>query len=209
MLIEMDLNHLKRKYNLNLKGIINVGSYLASEYDLYKKLNVNNIIFVEANPNIIDKLKMRVGLECVILNHLVYDKDDVELDFKISNHLQSSSLLDFKQHKIYYPELSNVIDTIRLKTKKLDTLIEENHIDMNKFNMLMMDVQGTEKLVLDGFVKYIKHIEYIYTEINFEEMYKDCVLFDTLNECLKTHGFKLIEYFDTNKGWGDALYGKV
>jgi hypothetical protein len=40
-------------------------------------------------------------------------------------------------------------------------------------------------------------------------MYKDCVLFDTLNECLKTHGFKLIEYFDTNKGWGDALYGKV
>ncbi len=33
-LIEMDLNHLKRKYNLNLKGIIHVGSYLASEYDL-------------------------------------------------------------------------------------------------------------------------------------------------------------------------------
>lgn len=209
MLIEMDLNRLRLKHNLNLRGIINVGSYLASEYACYKKLNVKNIIFIEANPNIIEKLKMRVGDECVVFNHLIYDTDDLELDFKISNHLQSSSLLDFKQHKIYYPELSNVIDTIKLKTKKLDTLIEENQIDMNKFNTLMMDVQGSEKLVLDGFIKNIKHIEYVYTEINFEEMYKNCVLFDELNQCLNMHNFRLIEYFDTNKGWGDALYGRI
>jgi FkbM family methyltransferase len=209
MLIEMDLNYLKRKYNLNLKGTINVGSYLASEYDLYKKLNINNIIFIEANPNIIEKLKIRVGSECIVFNYLIYDKDDVELDFNICHHLQSSSLLDFKQHKMYYPELSNVIDIIKLKTKKLDTLIKENNIDMNKFNTLMLDVQGAEKLVLDGFTENIKYIDYIYTEVNFDEMYKDCVLFDTLNECLNAHGFKLIEYFDTKKGWGDALYGRI
>ncbi len=209
MLVEIDLSHLKRKYNLNLKGIINVGSYLASEYDSYKKLDINNIIFVEANPNIIEKLKMHVGNECIVFNYLIYDKDDVELDFNICNHSQSSSLLDFKQHKIYYPELSDVIDVIKLRTKTLDTLIKEHHIDMNKFNTLMMDVQGVEKLVLDGFVKNIKYIDYIYTEVNFDEMYKDCVLFDVLNDYLKTHGFKLIEYFDTNKGWGDALYGRI
>jgi len=74
---------------------------------------------------------------------------------------------------------------------------------------LMMDVQGAEKLVLDGFIENIKYIDYIYTEVNFDEMYKDCVLFDTLNECLNTYEFKLIEYFDTKRGWGDALYGRI
>ena len=133
----------------------------------------------------------------------------MELDFNISNHLQSSSLLDFKQHKMYYPELSNVIDIIKLKTKKLDTVIKENNIDMNKFNTLMMDVQGVEKLVLDGFTENIKYIDYIYTEINFEEMYSDCVLFSELDQYLKMHNFKLIEYFDTKKGWGDALYERI
>lgn len=209
MLIEMDLNYLKRKYDLQLKGIINVGSYLANEYVSYKKLEINNIIFIEANPNIIEKLKMRVGNECFVFNYLIYDEDDIELDFNICNHLQSSSLLDFKKHKIYYPELSNVIDTIKLKTKKLDTLIKENSIDMNRFNTLMMDVQGSEKLLLDGFTENIKYIDYIYTEINFEEMYEGCVLFSELDQCLKMHNFKLIEYFDTKKGWGDALYGRI
>ena len=38
MLIEMDLKNLKNKYNLKLKGIINVGSYLAKEYVTYKEL---------------------------------------------------------------------------------------------------------------------------------------------------------------------------
>lgn len=209
MLIEMDLNYLKRKYDLQLKGIINVGSYLADEYVSYKKLGINNIIFIEANPNVVEKLKMNVGSECFVFNYLIYDKDDIELDFKICNHLQSSSLLNFKKHKIYYPELSNVTDIIKLKTKKLDTLIKENNVDMNRFNMLMLDIEGSEKLVLDGFTENIKYIDYIYTEVNFEEMYSDCVLFDELDQYLKMHNFKLIEYFDTKKGWGDALYGRI
>jgi FkbM family methyltransferase len=209
MLIEMDLKNLKSKYDLKLNGIINVGSYLAKEYTTYKELSVNNIIFVEANPNIIESLKSQVGKECLIFNNLIYHLDDVELDFKISNHLQSSSLLDFEKHKIYHPDLSNVVNIIKLKTKKLDTLIKENNIDMNKFNTLMLDVQGAEKLVLEGFTENIKYIDYIYTEINFDEMYKGCSLFDEFNLYLKIYGFKLIEYFDTKKGWGDGLYGKI
>lgn len=209
MLIEMDLKNLKNKYNLKLKGIINVGSYLAKEYVTYKELSIDNIIFVEANPNIIEKLKDQVGKECLIFNNLIYNLDDIELDFKISNHLQSSSLLDFEKHKIHHPDLSSVINIIKLKTKKLDTLIKENNIDINKFNTLMLDVQGAEKLVLDGFTENIKYIDYIYTEINFDEMYKGCLLFDEFNLYLKTHGFKLIEYFDTKKGWGDGLYGRI
>ena len=71
MLIEMDLKNLKNKYNLKLKGIINVGSYLAKEYVTYKELSIDNIIFVEANPNIIEKLKDQVGKECLIFNNLM------------------------------------------------------------------------------------------------------------------------------------------
>ena len=71
MLIEMDLKNLKSKYDLKLNGIINVGSYLAKEYTTYKELSINNIIFVEANPNIIESLKSQVGKECLIFNNLI------------------------------------------------------------------------------------------------------------------------------------------
>jgi FkbM family methyltransferase len=208
MLKELNLKNLKEKYNLNILGIINVGSYTATEYSLFKELKIKKSIFIEANPHIISTLKNNVGEECLVFNNLVLDKDDVEISFKIANHLQASSVLDFYKHKNQYPELSTVCNIVKLKSKKLDTLICDHNINMNEYNMLMIDVQGVEKLVIDGFLQNISKIDYIYSEINFDEMYSECTLFNEYTLYLKKIGFELVEYFDTGKGWGDAFYIK-
>ena len=205
----MNLEDLSKNHNLTICGVINVGAYLAKEYETFKKMNIRNIIFIEANPNIIENLKNNVGPECLIYNHLIYDKDDVELDFKISNHLQSSSILDFARHKLYHPDYSEVTSVIKLKTKTLDTVVEESNMSLIDYNILMMDVQGAENFVLDGFKKNIKFMDYIFTEVNFEQMYSNCIMFGQLNVVLRDLGFKLLEHFDTGKGWGDALYARI
>jgi FkbM family methyltransferase len=206
MLKEINLKNLKTKFNLDIRGIINVGSYIASEYIMFKELEIKNSIFIEANPHIIPLLKNNVGSECLVFNNLLLDQDDVEVKFKIANHLQASSVLDFCEHKNHYPELSIINDIIKLKSKKLDSVIRDNNINMDNYNMLMIDVQGVEKLVLDGFSQNISKIDYIYSEINFVEMYDTCMLFDKYTLYLNKLGFELTEYFDTGKGWGDGLY---
>jgi hypothetical protein len=54
---------------------------------------------------------------------------------------------------------------------------------------MKLDVQGAEKIVLDGAVNTLKYVKYVFCEINFVETYKGCVLFSDLNKILESQGF--------------------
>ena len=206
MLREMNLYELKNEFNLQIKGIIQVGSFIAKEYPILKSTGANDFIFLEANPNVINKLSQNVDPECLIFNELVGDVDEEEYTFQIANHTQSSSMLKFDKHKQYHPEFSTIVETVNLKSIKLDTLIQREDIQINKYNCLMLDVQGAELLVLKGFEKYLHYMDYIHTELNYDTMYKGCCLEPQLTKHLQERNFKLVKSFDTGLGWGDGLY---
>lgn len=206
MLKELDLTDLKSDLNLQFMGLIQVGSFVSNEFSKLKELGIAHFIFIEANPNIIPQLKENVDDSCIIFNELISDIDDVEYEFYISNHLQSSSMMKFDKHSHYYPTLSTVIDTIKLNSITLDTLIYRENIDIKKYNTLMIDVQGAELLVINGFMQNINNIDYIYTELNFDKMYDGCVLEPEFTNHMQSIGFDLVKYFDTGNGWGDGLY---
>ena len=206
MLKELDLRDLKSDLNLQFMGLIQVGIFVSKEFSKLKELLISDFIFVEANPNIIPLLKENVDDSCIIFNELISDIDNVECEFYISNHLQSSSMMKFDKHSHYYPTLSTVIDTIKLNSITLDTLIDRENIDIKKYNTLMIDVQGAELLVINGFMQNINNIDYIYTELNFDKMYDGCVLEPEFTNHMQSIGFDLVKYFDTGNGWGDGLY---
>lgn len=208
MLREMDIRDLKAEFNLNIRGLIQVGSFIAKEYPVLKSIGIQDFIFIEANPNIIKELQSNIDSDCKIFNELIADTDGTEYTFNIANHKQSSSMLKFDKHIDYHPEYSEVIDTITLYSSKLDTLIDREQIDLTKYNCLMMDVQGAEIFVLHGFDKYLDSMDYIYTELNYESMYVNCCLEPEFSKYLDARGFTLCKSFDTGKGWGDGLYIK-
>lgn len=206
MLKELDLNELKKEFDLKFKGLIQIGSFISKEFTKLKDIGISDFIFVEANPNIISELKNNVDTECLIFNELISDIDGIDYDFNISNHLQSSSMLEFDRHSHYYPTMSDVVDVIKLKSITLDTLIDREKIDMSRYNLLMLDIQGAEVFAIRGFLKNIQHIDYIYTELNFDSMYKSCMLEPEFTNYMKSLDFELVKYFDTGNGWGDGLY---
>jgi FkbM family methyltransferase len=206
MLKELDIRELKTEFSLNVRGLIQVGSFVGKKFSLLKEVGFTDFVLIEANPNLIHELRNNVGNEPTILNALVTDVDDKEYDFYIGNHIQASSVLEFYKHVDYYPELSKVTETIKLKGTTLDSLLKRESVDISKFNFLMMDVQGAEKMVLDGFKNNIQHIDYIYTELNFDVMYRNCVLENELTNYLQNENFYLAKFFDTGFGWGDGLY---
>lgn len=208
MLKELDIRVLKNTYDINIKGIIQVGSYLVREYEILKQVCPGKFIFIDANKDVTDKLQSKIDDRCLVFNNLISDIDNIEQDFYILNHAQSSSMLKLDKHLIYHPEYSKIIEERKIKTITLDTLIKINKIDLLNYNCLIMDVQGSELHVLEGFNSGIENIDYIYTELNFESMYENCVIQEDLTMYLNKKGFNLVESFDTGFGWGDGLYIK-
>ena len=191
------------------KGIIHMGAHLMEERNDYLLHGLENTIWVEANPS---KYKSISGVndtptpECVF-NYAITDTDNQELDFHITNNGESSSILSLGKHVTHHPHI-HVTETIKVNTKRLDSLIKENSIDISSYNFLNIDIQGAELLALKGAGNLINSIDFIYTEVNTAHLYKNCALIEEIDYYLSHFGFSRKETEMTEYEWGDALYVK-
>jgi FkbM family methyltransferase len=196
--------------NKKITGVVHIGAHECEERDGYIqhfKLSDSNIIWVEAMPNKVAFIKSTIP-NAIIFNCCVSDVDDQEVDFMVTNNGQSSSMLDLKTHKIAHPHVVEV-GRIKLKTKKVDTLFKENGLDMTQFNFLNLDIQGAELLALRGSIELLKNIDYIYCEVNTDELYENCALLPELDKFLESQGFVRFQIAMTTCGWGDAFYVRI
>ena len=56
--------------------------------------------------------------------------------------------------------------------------------------------------------EYLNNVDYFYTEVNSDYVYKDCALVNELDDYLKQFGLVRIETKWTDFKWGDAFYIK-
>lgn len=83
-------------------------------------------------------------------------------------------------------ELTRVVGTSRVQTRRLDDIPEIGSIDF-----LKMDVQGAELDVLRGGRRALASAVTIHLEVEFAPMYKDQPLFGDVDADLREHGFAL------------------
>jgi FkbM family methyltransferase len=125
----------------------------------------------------------------------------------VANDTQSSSILAMKTHKEEYPEIDYIKD-IQIEVKDIDSWLEANGIEARLYNFLNLDVQGYELMALKGCKVQLDYVDLVYTEVNREELYENCVTVEILDRHLKARGFKRVATVMTRHGWGDALYAK-
>ena len=202
----LNLNNIIQKYG-KPTGILHIGAHMLEERNIYINNNITNIIWVEANPNIFNKILPYKSKTENFYNYIICDVDDETKSLFVTNNGQSSSILELNVHKLHYPEIC-VTETVNVPTKTLDTLIEENNINLQDFNFLNIDIQGAELLALKGFTKHIHKLKYIYIEINTNTLYKDCSLVNEIDTFLLNFNFKRVETAMTPHEWGEALYIK-
>lgn len=202
------LHDLVKKYNLKLKGVLHIGAHMGEELKDYKRqgLTEDQIIWVEANPNLVNKLK-RIYKKWKIIHCVVSNKDNQEVEFNISSNGESSSIFEFGSHTKHHPHIK-FINKIKLKTKTVKTMYKENKIPHNFANFLNIDIQGAELLALQGMGDLLNNFDYLYLEVNQEELYKGGCLVSEIDEYVKQYGFKRVETKMTQFNWGDALYIK-
>lgn len=199
---------LVKQYNINVSGILHVGAHECEELKDYIKggLSMNDIYWVEGQETLVNNMKEK-GISN--LYHALIDEDDKEVTFYISNNGQSSSILEFGTHSKHHPHV-HYVSSHKQTTTRLDTWIEKHAIPIERLNFLNLDIQGVELRALKSMEKYLKHIDYIYTEVNTEEVYKGCDTIGSIDAYLKPFGFERRDYrIYRQYGWGDAFYIKI
>lgn len=174
-----------------VSGIIHVGANDGEERFQYAHYNLN-VVWIEPIPEVFARLE--TNLEDFprqqAYQYLVTDQDQREYRFHIANNNgQSSSILDFELHKDIWAEI-HFEKSISLKSIKLSSLIEAENIEIEKYDALVMDTQGTELLVLKGAESLLSRFRYIKTEAADFEVYKNCCQVKDLEDFLGKHGFK-------------------
>ena len=208
-----DLEYIYNKYNIKAHGIIHIGAHVGEEKGLYDKLNIKNTtIWIEANPELIISLKNNVKND-IVINEVISDKEET-VKFYITKNLeddnkQSSSLKELDYHLIAHPSV--ILDKeIIVNTITMDKLLSKYNIDITKYNFLNLDTQGNELEVLKGFGDILLNIDYIYTEINVKNLYKNIALLDEIDIFLNRFGFKRVDTsIHEEAGWGQGFYCKI
>ena len=174
------------------------------EYGCYTKLVGNKVVGIEANPEVYKEKSKPVadkwGFKC--FNEFLSDKDKEIRDFYFAG--EGSSLYQGQ------PQW-NKHTSIKVQTKTLATVIEENDIDMNEYDFLNIDAEGAEFDVLKGFEKYLDYIKVIDLETSYDDRHLSGADHDTIVKWLSERGFELKEMSDSyqHQNWGDSVFARV
>lgn len=195
-----------KEFKMVIRGVLHVGAHECEELGAYlkEKINFSKIYWIEAQEHLVKRMKEQLP-EINIYNSAISNIDGEERDFIVTNNYQSSSLLELKEHLVEHPGIHE-IDRKKVKTERLASLIKKEKIDMNSVNFLNIDIQGMELECLKSMDNFLENIDYIYTEVNIKELYKDCARLGELDSFLIPRNFVRVKTSMTEYGWGDALY---
>ena len=200
----LQFSNIVSKYGLP-RGVIHIGAHKMEERKDYLASNINDIIWIEANPKLVEHNLPLISDSESIFQYAISNQDDQIYDFHLTNNGESSSILDLHLCKIHHPHI-HITETIKVNSKRMDTLIRENSINIKNYDFINLDIQGAELLALKGFGDALSSVKYIYTEVNPNYIYKDCCLINEIDEFLSDFSFERKETYMTQYEWGDALY---
>jgi len=187
---------------MDVNGIIHIGGHYGEEIDEYVRNGVQEIVIFEPLSDSFDILCKNIQeLNANIIAHQVAlgPEETTATMYVSDNEKQSSSLLKPKVHITHHPHVK-FPETEEVEVKVLDDF------DYTKYNFINMDVQGYELEVLKGAKETLKHIDYVYCEVNRDEVYEGNAYVEELDEFLSAYNMERVETSWEGQIWGDALY---
>jgi FkbM family methyltransferase len=193
----------------NLRGAIHVGANIGEERYWYEAMHFTSVLWFEPNKELFPKLLKNIKPfnTQYAFNIGIHDSLKRAILHISNNDGQSSSLLQLGTHSIYHPDVTYIND-YEIKLDRLDYFLEDNEYNVQDFNFINIDVQGTELNVLRSMGDLLGDLDYVYLEVNDEEVYKECSLLPQIDSYLDYFNFIRLKTKMTKAHWGDAFYIK-
>lgn len=205
----INLDWLWPKYGIRPDGVLHLGASEGQERDVYARHKVDSVMWVEAIPEVFNKLCENIsnypGQDAMLL--CVGKDEGREVVFNVSNNeAQSSSYLELGHHTVIHPTV-NYVRNFKTTIRRLDNIFKKESFKGLWF--LNADLQGAELDAFEGMGELLHEFEWVYTELNKKETYKGCPLVEDIDAYLSKFGFVRAEtgvwVADT---WTDGLYVK-
>jgi FkbM family methyltransferase len=202
----ISFTNLRKKYNMNIAGIIHIGAHYGEEIHEYVDNGIQDIVVFEPlskNFEVLHENLSNINANVSGYQVALGNKTGKEVMHLSSNDAQSSSILKPKEHLEHHPDVT-FDGTEEVEVKTLDSF------NFTQYNFINMDVQGYELEVLKGSKKTLESVDYVYCEVNRGEMYEGNAMIEEIDEYLSEYGFRRVETYwpETWYKWGDALYIK-
>lgn len=175
------------------RGVIHVGANTGQEREFYDKLNLN-VVWIEPIAQIYNQLleNIKPFENQMALNCLITDRDGETITLHISsNNGASSSIFELEGHKNIWPDV-HYVNEINMTSATLTTALRCGGVDLEKYDVLVVDTQGSELLVLKGAQQILNNLKYIIVEAANFEAYRGCTNVDEIRTYLEGQGFEMI-----------------
>ena len=218
--------HMLNKYIPNFiinedNIILELGSRDALDsIDLYTKFNCNIYAF-ECNPTAIEFMIQNINYhikkndKIKIAQYAINNINNDNLDFypTIIDNIGASSIYKLTQTSTNQEVIDHtnrhIQKHIKVKAIRLDSWIEKYNIDYSKIKLLCIDLQGNELKALQSLSNYIKYIEVIICEAQYEKCYDDSCLFEEIYQYLLKYNFICLNYnHNKDKAFTDFIFIK-
>jgi FkbM family methyltransferase len=180
-------NEIKNNLIINSKGVLHIGAHYGQERHFYSEHGLN-VIWIEAIPEVYAQLERNIsGFDKQIAYcALVGNESIVGVDFFISNNNGSaSSIFDISEDSKF--KSVSMQKKIQISMTRLDNLL--SNVDIANYSHWIIDVQGSELLVLQGAGNLLKFCQSITIEVSTRETYVNGAKYEELKTFLFAHGF--------------------
>lgn len=200
----------KGRYNwlrqMNIQTILDVGASDGGYARKIRQILPNAMIHsFEILPDSFEALNKRQSTDKYFKSYqIALSTYKGEIEFFRSGNSGSSSLLEMAElHKTSYPQSKN-IQKIKVACDRLDNIITTDVLKPNV--LLKLDLQGAEKIVLEGATGILDKVNIIYSEINFQELYIGAVLIDDLMKYLEKFNYRLTGIENVSQSLADGTF---
>ena len=184
---EDELATLKKYINIK-SNLLVVGAHIGTIVIPIAK-QCQSVIAIEANPETYELLKLNIQLNNInnVTTHNIAASDsrqNIEFLFNKTNSGGSKRTPKIKDWRYYYDKPQ----TILIKGDRLDDYLEENI-----FDVILMDIEGSEYYALKGMQKILKNSNILFIEFLPHHLkYVSNVKLEEFVELIKPHFDKLL-----------------
>lgn len=201
-------------HRVDRRGVLHVGAHYGLELEAYLACGFQRITYVEANPQVWERLEEHVGFwrrwgEVMASSYGARPPRLEVLRAAASDHVSVARL-----HVTECPGQSSlmapadpgirVLGEVEVATARLDDLVE----DPGAYSLLVLDIQGAELQALRGAPRLLEQARMAVVEVNYKRRYQGCPLALEVDEFMEERGYRAVARSQTVP-WavgGDVAY---
>ena len=138
-----------------------------------------------------------------IVPYAIFNKNEKMKFYPVITNVGASSL--FRITKEYAADFNYPQKEIEVESIRIDTWAKEKGI--KKIDLVWIDLQGAEYEAFEGMGKLLSDVQAIYTEVEYQALYKDQKLLKDILKLLNERGFSMIRNRPVRTSWwGNAIF---